>query len=965
MTTKSFLRLLGFLFFSVAQAVPGSGQVKTVVIENGKFRYSVSEKGQNLEFTDKLSGKDYLQRDSVSYGAMVKKAGKTYPVSRVTKSGSLLRLEFSEAAVVAVVKLKIFPDHVLMEVDQVSGTVESLTFVNVPLALEAMPDEPFAACVLSLNLFTHVEQLPALQDHLWATCYPRFGLKGARVALLGLPQPEMLPGIKNVMRAAKDIPFSDKGGAWALENKEGYGSYLMDFGTLTEETVDDWIARCDSLGFNQIAIHGAHHFFKNGDLELHKDKWPGGWADFKKINARLHKAGISSILLTYAYFIDKSSAYVTPVPSRDLGYFNAFTLAGDLAPDATEIEVNESTAGVSAVVGYFIQNSVTLRIGEELVEFSGVTKSPPYKFTGVKRGANGTKVLAHKAGEKGYHLQQMFGLFVAGPETALFDEIAGKTARIVNENDFDGIYFDAIDGNNMLGGKENAWYYGSKFVFEVARHLRPMVGMEMCDMPHHYWHYSSRWQAWDKAVRGYKRFVDVHMAALKSDNHRHGEWIGYTESINRLAPARNGRLMLPLHMGWWGNNTWEPPQVETTFPDDMEYLLAKMIGNDAGLSMLGGTDEKTLNEKPVFRKLVRLTRTYEKLRHRGYFNEAVKAQLRQPGREFTLLQTGPDRWDFAPVLYSKHKTAAAGESWTVQNSYDTQPLRLRIQPQMSVKRYDDPGNILLADFRRPEEFQKKGAAPGVNGKMLAAEERINGMPAAAFSVSGSGISPAAGSWIRMEKNFEPCLDLRQHQGLGVWVRGDGSGALLNFRTESPKHLSMGGRGDHFVKLDFTGWRYFELVEIESAAFNDYLWPDEYHNVYNSYFYKVEFKCVDKLQIWSNNLPAGKEVKALIGPVKALPLVAEPIRDLVVSIGGEAVRFPVKMEPGMYLEFNSMDDCKLYGSRGEWLADVKPVGVHPVLREGENVVSFRGASSGAVNPRVEVTVITQGKPLQSN
>ena len=59
---------------------------------------------------------------------------------------------------------------------------------------------------------------------------------------------------------------SDKGGAWALMQKEGYGSYLMNFGTLTEGTVDEWISMCSSLGFNQIDNHGGSDFFRFGDF---------------------------------------------------------------------------------------------------------------------------------------------------------------------------------------------------------------------------------------------------------------------------------------------------------------------------------------------------------------------------------------------------------------------------------------------------------------------------------------------------------------------------------------------------------------------------------------------------------------------------------------------------------------------------------------------------------------------------
>ena len=46
---------------------------------------------------------------------------------------------------------------------------------------------------------------------------------------------------------------------------------------------------------------------------------PDGWAGWERIVARLHAAGIGSIFHTYAFFIDKHSRYVTPVPDRDLG----------------------------------------------------------------------------------------------------------------------------------------------------------------------------------------------------------------------------------------------------------------------------------------------------------------------------------------------------------------------------------------------------------------------------------------------------------------------------------------------------------------------------------------------------------------------------------------------------------------------------------------------------------------------
>ncbi len=250
---------------------------------------------------------------------------------------------------------------------------------------------------------------------------------------------------------------------------------------------------------------------------------------------RLHAAGISSILHTYAFFIDKNTKYVTPVPSEDLGYFNSFTLARPVSMNDTQIVVNETTANLSMTTGFFVRNSVTLRIGNELIEYTGITNSPPYTFTGCKRGVNGTQASFHQSNEKVFHLKEMFGRFVPGPETQLFRDIATNTAEIVSDCGFDGLYFDAIDGSDILDGEENTWYYGTKFILEVARNLKTPVGMEMSSMSHLWWHYRSRWQAWDRPIRGYKRFIDIHSAAIKLKEYEHGLWSGYSPMIDKYA----------------------------------------------------------------------------------------------------------------------------------------------------------------------------------------------------------------------------------------------------------------------------------------------------------------------------------------------------------------------------------------------------------------------------------------------
>jgi len=949
-----------------------------IVIENNNFTYKISGNGKNLGFIDKTNGTDYLYTDTASYCASIVQEGRAINVQSVSLTDSLLYLDFGNCGVTARIMITTAADHVVFRVVEVTGDVESLTLLNIPLKLEAMPDESFAACALSLNLFTHVRQLPALQNNLWAACYERFGMKDAEVAVIGVPQKEILPTIRKVVENAEDIPFSSQGGAWAKMGKEGYGSYLMNFGTLTEETVDGWIETCKRLGFTQIDNHGGEGFFEFGTFELNKQKWPDGWDSFRRINRRLHEAGISSIFHTYAFFIDKSSKLVSPVPSKELGYVATFTLAQPLDETATEVVVKESTANISTVTGFHTENSVTLRIGDELITFNGVTHTAPYKFTGLGRGANGTIASAYKANEMAFHLSERFGRFVPGPDTELFKEMAHRHAEIINDCEFDGIYLDAIDGSAVLAGEENFWYYGTKFIFEIAKQLKRPVGMEMSSMAHHWWHYRSRYQAWDRPVRGYKRFIDIHLASvknpgyflppkIKSNEWEHGIWRGHGGLIDKYASAEESQTMLPLHLGWWGNQTWAPFQIEPTFFDDIEYLGCKMIGNNAGFSQLGGVDEKTLQEYPLFQRNAVILKQYDELRHSNYFNDSVRAVLRQTGKEFTLFQDVMGKWNFKPTTYEKHKVVGLNHTsanWVVNNLFEAQPIKLRLEPLMGVKSYDDPSGVLLTDFSQTDDFSNESYADGVTGAFEPSpERRSNGEPSARFTAINTKGLPIESAYINIEKTFKHGLNLTNNPALGVWVKGDGNGQLLNLSLRSPVHISHGAHGDHFIKIDFTGWKYFELVEIESSEISKYSWPDDSHfYVYDSYRHTIQFENIEKLQFWYNNLPNRKKVSCLVGPVKALPTVALTIENPEFTVNGEKLIIPVKMESGMFLELLSPTDCKLYGSKGELLQEITLEGKLPILLPGDNKISFSCADTNDVNTRLQVTVIGHGKPL---
>jgi hypothetical protein len=907
-------------------------------LENQHVKYVIGANGANLQLIDKRDGKDYCGGNRASRFATIKKAGKPYGSSKVTWAEGRLTVEFGQAGVTAVIAVKSEPQCFLLDVVSVSGEPEELGFVNLPLTLKGTPEEPLAACVLGLNLQTNVPQLPRPMSHLRAVCYAKFGLVGAKAAMIVCPPEKRRQVMQEVVSAAPDLPHSPIGGPWAMGPAINQGSYLFNFGNMSEDKVDDWIKLVKSLGMNQIDFHGGSSF-RFGDCQPNPKTYPRGFESLKAVIDKLHAAGISAGLHTYAFFIAKTCPWVTPVPDSRLAKDATLTLAEDLPVEAKTVPVVESTAAMSAVTGFFVRNSVTLQIDDELITYTGVSKEVPYTFTGCRRGACGTKVARHVTGAKVHHLKECFGLFVPDPETTLLAEVAAKTAEAYNTCGFDMIYLDALDGEDVLGGAQNGWHYGSKFTFEICKRLNKPALMEMSTFHHHLWYVRSRLGAWDHPNRSHKKFIDIHCEANEECR----------------------RMFLPAELGWWAVKTWTGAQGEPTFADDIEYLMSKGLGTDTGFALMG-IDPDNISKIPALPRLAAIIKRYEDLRHSGKVPEAIKARLRVPGDEFTLTGSLETGWKFQPVQYAKHKVESAepwSSTWKTVNKFDRQPVQLRIEALMAAGPYDAPNNAVVADFTSPADFAVRASKPGVTADLETSQEQVKAGAASGRLTASHKQATRVGTWTKIEKKFASPLNLNTQQALGVWVYGDGQGELLNIQLRSPSHLSH-GIGDHYIPIDFTGWRYFELIEPEGERHADYQWP--YGGIYAIYRESVNFGQVETVGLWYNNLPVGKNATCYLSPIKALPLVKTKLVNPTISLGNATITFPVEIESGSYLEFTSMTDCKLYGPKGELTREVTPQGQMPTLERGENEIRFRCEGPAGVNPRARVTVIGRGNPL---
>lgn len=904
------------------------------------FELEVAADGTVAACRDRRTGRSLIAPGAPVPLARATVGDRTYPATALSQAADAWMVAFGAAGVAALLRPVSCGTYATVEVISLSGPASELTFIDLPLTVTGHAGDSFAACALALNLQTNVVALPVPGAQWQASCVARFGFAGAKVALIGCPPKQLRAVLQQAVTAAPDVPHSPIGGPFAMGQPITQGSYLFNFGDMSEAKVDAWIELARTLGMNQIDFHGGRSF-RFGDCRPNPRTYPKGMASLRRVVHRLHAAGIKAGLHTYAFFIDKQCPWVTPVPDPRLASAGVFTLAQPLAADADTVVVEEPTRDVSATTGFFVRNSATLRLDEELITFSGVSTATPWQFTGCQRGALGTRAAAHAAGAGVFHLKECFGLFVPDPETSLLAEVAQRNADAYNEAGFDMMYLDALDGEDILGGGEYAWHYGSRFVWELWRRLRQPALMEMSTFHHHLWYVRSRLGAWDHPRRSHKEFVDAHV----------------------LANRECHRMFLPGQLGWWAVETWSGPQGEPTFADDIEYLMAKGLGTDTGFALMG-IDPKTIRTTPALGRLAGTIRAYEDLRHSGKVLPAVKRRLAALQTEHTLLHGAGGEPRFAPVGRTLHRIEAKEgptTAWTVHNSHGAQPLRLRLEALMAAAPYDSPAALPLPRIAMPAAYTERRTAEGVTVS-LRAPAAGPATDLAAIEFGAANGSPATrGAWCSATATFAPALDLSERPALGLWIWGDGQGEVLNLQLRCPSHL-VAGIGDHYVPIDFTGWRYVELIEPEGRRWADYQWP--YGDLYSIYREGTVASAIASVGLWYNNLPAHGKVACRLTEVRALPLVATRLIRPTVRVGDQEVVFPVELDSGCYLELNGPGDCKVYGPHGTLRRQLKLKGELPTLKPGENALTFSCGAPDGVAARANVNVWTLGRPFRA-
>jgi len=926
-----------------------------IVLENDLVRYTIGQNGQNISFFDKKANREQLILAQPGYFLTIRQAGRTFVPQQCLRENDTLTVQFEQSRVI--LQMAIRPRHLFFNVKSVEGDVDELRLFNLlvrPGQLVSgisgvVQDDSFAVAVraTSLSMLGQVhgrsssglspkgdaEPLPNRIAGVSAVATKEHGLSGASVILVGCPTAEVRKVLQEAMER-EDAVRSSLGGPWALDAPETQGSYV--FATVSEQNADAWIALAKQGGIAEIHMISWEQSL--GHYQPRKDLFPNGLEGLKQVVEKIHAAGLKVGMHTLTGCISPSDPWVTPKPDPRLAVDVRFTLVAPLDEKTDRIVTKEKPENLDTVWAYGGRGNV-LKIGDELIQYSGLAQEPPYGFTGCRRGAFGTQPQKHEAGATAEHFFVRYGCFLPDENSTLVDDIAQAIADVYNTCGFDMIYMDGAEG--MPGG----WYGISRMREAIFRRLKRPVLVEASCWDYHSWAFHSRLGAWDHPNWGLKPFVDWHCRS--NEEHRRSS-------------------LLPAQLGWWAI-LGPSRDCDAELPDEFEYLCAKSLAFGMPMSFQGIApgDNPPCARQPEYLEMLG---RYERLRLSNQVPGSIREQLKQEGQDFHLEVRDDGSWAFRPADYVSHKvTGAVAESatWSLENRYSAQPLRVRIHALYGVQPYDSKEGLEIVAFNDVKEFTSAGQASGVKGELQIVQDEVKaGSASGKLAVVNEGNS-SRGAWARYTKAFDPHVNFQDRAALGVWVHGDGSGALLNFQLSNPLHY-WPTCDEHYVRLDFTGWRYVELLlrERDADDFHRYVWPygSNYAVVYRSPLIRDH---VSELNLYVNEVPAQGKMTCLISPVRALPIVPIKLTQPTLELNGRRVTFPVVLTSGGYLEFDGQGDARVYDERGKLIQTVAVAGEIPQVNKGANEIHFscQPEVPEGVHPRAKITVITMGDPLQ--
>ncbi|MFM8359193.1 MAG: hypothetical protein ACKOET_11635, partial [Verrucomicrobiota bacterium] len=665
--------------------------------------FTVDDRGQLSSILRRADGREFLATNTAAPLLQVRVGGVFHQPSRAAWNlpERLLELRFEPAGVLARVVVQETGSHVRLELKSVEGlgpgtatlVVDVAAWGPFPTRLQGtvgevvgvVRDAGFALGLQSLNPKTlggypendegNADRPYAAQRTGWGSTLGAYSMDrsrprriavwnkrapnmpvpalpgetvaGSAIALFGVPEADALATLGRI-EVAEKLPHPLIDGVWAKVSPERGRSYLI--AAFSEANVDEILQHVKRA--NLVSLYHSGPFRSWGHYQPSPKYFPSGLAGLKACAEKARALGIRLGAHTLSNFIQTDDPYVTPVPDPRLVRTGSSPLTGAVDATTTTLPV-ASPEYFTNRLGNELQ---TVMIESELVRYRSVSETAPWRLLDCQRGAFGTRPSAHPAGaEAGKLMDHAYKVFF--PDLGLQREIARNLARVFNETGLSHMDFDGHEGCLAPG---EGTYGNEVFAQEFQDHLdHPVLNGTSPPLSHYYWHFNSYCNWGEPWYGGFRDSMQEYR-------------------LNNQAFCE--RNYLPKMLGWY-------LLTPHTCLSDMEWMLARAAGHDAGFALATGPD--ALRRNPGTGAILDAIREWELARRSGAFSETQRERLRHPKAEFHLAAVGGG-WDLypfhdSPEFTHEQRTLQPGEptgaTWEWTNPDAPQPLQFKLRVQ--------------------------------------------------------------------------------------------------------------------------------------------------------------------------------------------------------------------------------------------------------------------------------------------
>ncbi len=663
----------------------------------------------------------------------------------------------------------------------------------------------------------------------------------------------------------------------------------------------------------------------------------------------------------------KDPVYVGQKPDPRLAGWGAGTLANPIgAADATiSFRPGPGVAPPAERRLPFFKESQWnwLRVGTEIVRFGGIERQADgsWLLKECRRAQGSTQATAHPQGEEAAGLFASYGQnFMPGNDSTLLREVTEKYAGLLNRCLVEHAEFDGAE----IHAHEGFWGY-RKFATHVYEALdHPTTTHDST---------GSRADCWfEYRLNSSQRLMQGSCA------YTHGNYI---VPIVPASPSRPASTLLDAH--FFLSQGSPGGALGIGKPEPMFGVTPAMLKSHgltgAFVDTLAAWKEVCIRLTPEQRAQLNSTFAPPKGERSFLFNHHLQSPVVPVARKVQ------ERWEVVPtrvltrnsgdILWqngqehgpiSPRQFIRTGESLVLENSDAAQPVKfiLHVLPAFDFSAEAVPAT----SGRAPTAAAKTATQTFTEGNSTGAPQPVTTagnvllQPAGVKSIRTAGPTSATmegdaliltatnpGDKTQREVQQLPAwsvdADLTSRRGLGMWVTGDRSGALL---------LIVAGSRDYIVPVDFDGRRFIEIPNGEASwARADWGWRMETKS--------NDYSRVRQVKIGFGQLPPRTTATVKVERLTALGEIPTAVENPVVHIGSGQLQVRGTVPGGHFLQYDGGRTAVVFDENWHRQGELPVEKTNAMMPHGSFAVSVDTLQPQPW-PWLDVQFLTTGTPV---